>query len=41
MNKNLLFSYLAGTVLGMAAVLPELRSILRRLRQKAVGDAPR
>ena len=41
MNKNLLFSYLAGTVLGMAAVLPGAAQHTAQAPAEAVGDAPR
>lgn len=42
MNKNLLFSYLAGTVLGMAAVLPgAAQHTAQAPAEAAVGDAAR
>lgn len=41
MNKNLLFSYLAGTVLGMAAVLPGSWRATAQAPAEAVGDAAR
>ena len=41
MNKNLLFSYLAGTVLGMAAVLPGAAQHTAQAPAEAVGDAAR
>ena len=40
MNKNLLFSYLAGTVLGMATVLPgAAQHTAQAPAEAAVGDA--
>lgn len=41
MNKNLLFSYLAGTVLGMATVLPGAAQHTAQAPAEAVGDAAR
>lgn len=41
MNKNLLFSYLAGTVLGMATVLPGAAQHTAQAPAEAVGDTAR